>query len=458
MSKSPALLLVLIFLIASCLVVSKPAFSSADTAEDTWETMAPMPTARRLLGVATVNDKISAIGGTKDATGLTAANEMYDPMTNTWTSKRAMPTPRFSFGIAVVGDRIYCVGGYARADGSSSYVNSTVNEVYNPATDSWASLRSPPIAAESLVANVVNGKVYLMGVNEQLSSTDSLIASTQVYDPATDTWEIRKPMPTPVKLFASTVVDNKIYVIGGANNQAVFWAFDAVNVVQIYDCNTDTWSYGTPLPVGAVGAVAATTSGVYAPKRIYVEGGYGVNCSDANFVYDPKTGSWTSGTPMLTPRGYLGIGVVNDVLYVIGGTGRVSIAPDVAINEKYTPFGYGSRLLVVRILSPEENKTYPSSSASLAFTLSENASWMGYSLDGEDNVTITGNTTLSGLSNGLHNVTVYARDEFENTGASETISFSVDVPFPTALVVAASGASIAIISVGLLFYFKKRKR
>ena len=31
-------------------------------------------------------------------------------------------------------------------------------------------------------------------------------------------------------------------------------------------------------------------------------------------------------------------------------------------------------------------------------------------------------------------------------------------PFPTALAVGASGASIAIIGVGLLVYFKKRKR
>jgi len=82
--------------------------------------------------------------------------------------------------------------------------------------------------------------------------------------------------------------------------------------------------------------------------------------------------------------------------------------------------------------------------------------WMGYSLDGQDNVTINGNTTLDGLANGLHNVTVYARDELENTGTSETITFTVDAPFPTALV-AASTASIAIIGVGVLVYFKKRK-
>jgi hypothetical protein len=85
--------------------------------------------------------------------------------------------------------------------------------------------------------------------------------------------------------------------------------------------------------------------------------------------------------------------------------------------------------------------------------------WVGYSLDGEETVTVTGNTTIDGLTSGLHNITVYARDEFENTGASETIAFAVakSEPFPTALVVA-SIVLIAVIGIGLLVYFKKRRR
>jgi hypothetical protein len=113
----------------------------------------------------------------------------------------------------------------------------------------------------------------------------------------------------------------------------------------------------------------------------------------------------------------------------------------------------------VHLISPE-NATYTSANVTLNFTVNKQTSWMGYSLDGQDNVTSTGNTTLVGLANGLHNITVYAKDEFENTGVSETIHFNVDVPepFPTTLVAVASGASIAIIGIGLLIYFKKRKR
>jgi hypothetical protein len=111
----------------------------------------------------------------------------------------------------------------------------------------------------------------------------------------------------------------------------------------------------------------------------------------------------------------------------------------------------------VTLLLPQEGK-FNTSDVPLDFTVDQSVSQIKYSLDGQENATVTGNTTLTGLANGYHNVTVYAMDEVGNTGASETIYFSVKVPepFPTALVATAAGASAAIIGIGLLVYFKKR--
>jgi parallel beta-helix repeat protein len=112
---------------------------------------------------------------------------------------------------------------------------------------------------------------------------------------------------------------------------------------------------------------------------------------------------------------------------------------------------------IVSIVSPR-NTTYTENNVSLKFAVSKPAFWMGYSLDGQDNVTITGNTTLPELSSGLHSITVYAKDSFENMGNSETTYFSVEVPFPTTLVTVASVATVAVVGVGLLVYFRKRSR
>ena len=108
----------------------------------------------------------------------------------------------------------------------------------------------------------------------------------------------------------------------------------------------------------------------------------------------------------------------------------------------------------ILVLSPE-NKTYDEASIPLIFTVNEDVAQITYSLDGEETVIISGNTTLNGLRNGNHNVTVYAMDEAGNTGTSKTNYFSVNVPFPTILVT--TTAIVAVIGVGLLLYFKKRK-
>jgi hypothetical protein len=91
----------------------------------------------------------------------------------------------------------------------------------------------------------------------------------------------------------------------------------------------------------------------------------------------------------------------------------------------------------------------------LSFTVDEEASWVGYSLDNQANLTITGDVVLRDLSFGSHNVTVYAEDSAGNIGASETLFLTIE-PFPTTLIIA-SVITVAVISVGLLIYFKKRK-
>jgi hypothetical protein len=81
----------------------------------------------------------------------------------------------------------------------------------------------------------------------------------------------------------------------------------------------------------------------------------------------------------------------------------------------------------INIISPQ-NKTYITTSIQLTFTINETTSWIGYSLDGAANVTITGNTTILGIPYGYHNIVVYATDNAGNTGSSETVYFTIVEP------------------------------
>jgi hypothetical protein len=110
-----------------------------------------------------------------------------------------------------------------------------------------------------------------------------------------------------------------------------------------------------------------------------------------------------------------------------------------------------------------ENTTFNNSTIPLNFLVDQPVSKVTYSLDGEKTVVINGNTTLTGLSNGYHNVTLYATNEFENTGSSETVTFTIDYlplgkeePFPS-LIVAVFVVALIMLVASLLIYVKKRK-
>jgi len=104
----------------------------------------------------------------------------------------------------------------------------------------------------------------------------------------------------------------------------------------------------------------------------------------------------------------------------------------------------------ISIISPG-NMTYATSDVPLVFTINETASWMGYSLDGQANVTTGGNTTLMGLSEGLHNIIVFANDTFGNMGASAGVYFSVDTLSPTVVVLSPQNITYQTGSIMLTF-------
>ena len=326
--RKSAFLLVVLSLFS--LILSAVSIPLVRAAEDSWTTLEPMPTPGAWIGAAVVNGKIYAIGG-NGGYGSSSVYE-YNPITDTWTTKTSMPTPRINFGTAVIENKIYIIGG-DRGNYDVGITTTAINEVYDPATDTWEVKTSMPTRRMAVSANVVDGKIYVIGGGEKSPITNlTPTAVNEIYDPETDKWTTLEPIPNPVNYHTSAVVDNKIYIMGGAVN---------VNLNQIYDVETDTWSSGAPLPTGVDSGATGVITETNASKRIYVIGGkQGIEAVNLNQVYDPETNTWTSGKPMPTARYGLGVAVINDTLYAIGGREGWISWPISAANEKYTPAGY----------------------------------------------------------------------------------------------------------------------
>ncbi|MDR2700634.1 MAG: hypothetical protein LBC12_07570 [Nitrososphaerota archaeon] len=456
--------------------------SAAELVQDSWNTKTPMSVARANLGVVAVDGQIYAIGGSTGIPGFmffteqhVDVTERYDPVSDTWVILRVMPTPRSNFAIATYQGKIYCIGG-RYSDEWGKDIISGANEVYDIATNSWSTKNPLPITGNSLQAHVVNGKMYV------LNST-----IMYMYDPIADSWTQKTSANR--SWFSSVVVDSKIL----ATNDAEYASENpGWRGLLSYDPITDVWS--EKASTGASTVAAGVTTGTYAPKKIYFISRYGTNK-----VYDPASNTWSTGERMDKPGATLtgfGVAVVDDILYVIGGHNGYDSSgypgERTAANRQYVPLEHSGaspeRPPVVTILSPS-NPTYYNSTVDLTFTVNKAVVKMYGCLDSKENVTINGNMTLSRLSTGVHNVTVYAEDKQGNIGVSQTVAFTMaspDNPDPSNpsnsygpsnsynpsnpfkpfdiassllyLIAAAVALTVVVVVVGLFFYISKEEK
>jgi N-acetylneuraminic acid mutarotase len=141
---------------------------------------------------------------------VTAPCFAFEPVSasspNSWTTKAFMPTARAQLGVAVVNGKIYAIGGGNNTAAGPTVLS--VNEEYDPATNTWTTKEPMPTARHSFGIAVYENKIYCIGG----SINGPMLAVNEVYDPATDTWETKTPMPTPRAALSANVVTDKIYL------------------------------------------------------------------------------------------------------------------------------------------------------------------------------------------------------------------------------------------------------
>ena len=247
-----------------------------DPETDTWEGKANMPTVRSNVSVSVVDGKIYAIGGVKtkkyqvprgfghESKELPTV-EMYDPATDTWTQKADMPTPRKT-KTCVVDGKIYAIGGWSTAN---EQLQLETVEVYDPATDTWAKAQSMNHARCSAAMSVVNGEIYAIGGIGWPPNRDQsylYLSSVEVFNPKTNRWQERTEMPASKAWHTASVIDGKIYVIGGYFQEGR--EFKTLSTIEIYDPATDLWTQEPEMLMGKSGHTTEVIDG-----KIYIFGG-----------------------------------------------------------------------------------------------------------------------------------------------------------------------------------------
>jgi len=223
-----------------------------------------------------------------------------------------MPTARWAFASAVVNGKIYAIGG-----GSGTTVWVTAVEEYDPATDTWTTKTPMPEPLGSIGdAAVVGGKIYLMPLYQLSGYSSSLF----IYDPASDNWATGSNyIPVPTVSCGIGSVRETIYMVGGTGLGKA--ADCTTSMVQAYTPSSATWEWRSPMPTRSAGVRMAALNGI-----LFAAGGrhYDPTCfspvtSQDVAAYDPVTDSWTTKPDL--PCGQEGAGTcsANGRVYVIGG-------------------------------------------------------------------------------------------------------------------------------------------
>ena len=228
-----------------------------------------------------------------------------------WTELANMQSGRGDPGVVVYNDKIHVISGYF----SPGFNYSSSQEIYDPQTDSWEIRWNVPVPRSDMMAASINDKIYMIGgwrdpgVGGEFTGTLGL---NHMYDPMMDTWITKTSMITPVSGAGVVVLSDTIHIIGGYN----LTLNENVKSVQIYDPDDDSWTLGTPLPVGRNSLNAVVLDGM-----IYAIGGNVANSTtDLVEIYNPSSDSWVTGTALPEPRASMAAAVNDGKIFVIGGT------------------------------------------------------------------------------------------------------------------------------------------
>ncbi|WP_167481395.1 Kelch repeat-containing protein [Leptospira kemamanensis] len=300
-----------------------------------WATLSNLPRNFAHSTSQTIGDKIYIFGSTGIGDNTVYS---YNTVTAQWNKLKNMPSARYGATSARIGNKIYVLGGYEYVYQMTydpppycanqllwhcfqwvdpppqyGYVANARNSmfIYDTVTDTWTT-GAPMLVSSSFHSSVgYNGKIYLFRDG-----------SVDVYDASSNQWNLLLTN-SPIRFhYSIQVFDDKFYFLGGYSNVNGYF-----NNVFEFDPETLTFRQMTNMPTNRTLVVTALVG-----DKIYVMGGHENEHSLVVEEFSPDTNSWTAKTSL--PQGaFLNRGVggyANNRFYGIGGYSNVVVYYDPA--------------------------------------------------------------------------------------------------------------------------------
>jgi Protein kinase domain/Kelch motif/Galactose oxidase, central domain len=296
------------------------------TGSGTWAAAGALPQTVWGQGAEQLADGRILLFGTGQKTSDSGSRSawLFDPKTKSLTATGSMAKAQELPVTALLGD-----GSVLAAGGQRNGIPQATAQLYVPSTGKWQSLPNMAVARAQATATVLkDGRVLVAGGWSSYSNTTWTATRTaEIYDPATGSWTSAAPMQAARGLHTATLLaDGRVLAVGGATA----WAGGATNPAnvdlgiladsEIYDPAADTW---TEVAAPMSTARATQSAVLLATGHVLVVGGWGGR-GHATLAtvedFDPATGAWHSDASLTTARGQTRLVTLADGrVMVIGG-------------------------------------------------------------------------------------------------------------------------------------------
>jgi len=262
-----------------------------------------------------------------------------------WTTVAPLPLSRHSGATVVLDGLVYAIGGIEYGNSMTVYgqkydvTTGAVVEAYDPATDTWTQKAPLPYpinlmtrkaeGRQWLAAAACNGKIYTFGGSNIYGEVRDTI---DVYDVATDAWTAGiADLPQPTVGLAATAFGERIYLFGGSTSTDMFAPQAYLSSCYVFDPKTGEISEIAPMPTARFNASAMPYN-----DGILVLGGISSRGSTSAQWYHPATDAWTNLEPVYWERRFWGAATAGERVFLIGGRdehAQSSVMVDVYLSE-----------------------------------------------------------------------------------------------------------------------------
>ncbi|CAE7795102.1 KLHL4 [Symbiodinium sp. CCMP2456] len=225
-------------------------FDCFDADVQAWESLQPMPTARRGLAATFVDGYIYAAGGSNCTDRLNVL-ERYSSK-HGWETMPPLPTAREGLALVSLSQRLFAIGGLGLSGAPLKDV-----EVFEPPSR-WTKLSSMPHAFGNCSAVSFGGKIYVFGGYSGIGSEEAWRQTAlQQFDPQEQCWHALGGAALPHPRWGSAVAldaEGRLFVCGG------YKELRASRHVEVLDLRRPHkgWRTGPMLP-GACAGCSATS-------------------------------------------------------------------------------------------------------------------------------------------------------------------------------------------------------